>query len=151
MMSYKIIPATLRDLNALRDLEKVCFPLDAWSMLDLVAVLTFPGVIRLKAVQDGEMIGFVAGDPRPNEGFSWIATIGVLPDYRRQGIGRNLLHRCEEQLPTPRVRLSVRKTNEHAIELYRNEGYQTIHIWKKYYNDGADAVVMEKNRIVQGF
>lgn len=150
-MSHKITSATLRDLNALRDLEKVCFPLDAWSIFDLVAVLTFPGVIRLKAVQDKQMVGFVAGDPRPSQGFSWIATIGVLPDYRRQGIGRSLLHRCEEQLSTPRVRLSVRKTNEQAIELYRGEGYQTIHIWAKYYKDGTDAVVMEKNRFVQGF
>ncbi len=69
-MSHKITSATLRDLNALRDLEKVCFPLDAWSIFDLVAVLTFPGVIRLKAVQDKQMVGFVAGDPRPSQGFS---------------------------------------------------------------------------------
>lgn len=150
-MTYEIIPATLRDLNALRSLEKICFPLDAWSLFDLVAVLTFPEVIRLKAVDAGEMIGFIAGDPRPSQGFSWVATIGVLPDYRRQGIGRELLHRCEEQLFTPRVRLSVRKSNSDAIELYRGEGYQTIDIWQKYYKDGADAVVMEKNRVVRGF
>jgi len=149
--NYTIIPATLRDLNALRELEKICFPLDAWSLFDLVAVLTFPNVIRLKAEKAGQMIGFIAGDPRPSQGFSWIATVGVLPDYRRQGIGRELLNRCEEQLSTPRVRLSVRKENVNAINLYRAEGYQTINIWKKYYKDGSDAVIMEKNRIVQGF
>ena len=144
--SYTITPASLRDLNALRDLEKVCFPLDAWSFIDLVAVLTFPGVVRLKAVHDEKMVGFIAGDPRKAQGFSWIATVGVLPSHRRQGIGRALLIECEQQLPTRRVRLSVRKENESAIQLYRNEGYQTIDIWKKYYNDGADAVIMEKTR-----
>ncbi len=149
--NYTIIPATLRDLNALRDLEKICFPLDAWSIFDLVAVLTFPNVIRLKAEENEKMIGFIAGDPRPSQGFSWIATVGVLPGYRRQGIGRALLNQCEEQLPTPRVRLSVRKENANAIQLYRDEGYQTINVWKKYYKDGSDAVIMEKNRIVQGF
>ena len=150
-MSYEIISATLRDLNSLRDLEKVCFPQDAWSLFDLIAVLTFPSVIRLKAVQDGEMVGFIAGDPRPSQGFSWIATVGVLPAYRRKGIGRDLLIRCEEQLSTPRVRLSVRLSNKNAIQLYREEGYQTIDIWQKYYKDGADAVVMEKNRFIRGF
>lgn len=150
-MTYTILPATLRDLNDLRELESVCFPLDAWSFLDLIAVLTFPNVVRLKAVVDGKMVGFIAGDPRPSQGFSWIATVGVLPGYRRQGIGRALLIRCEEQLSTQRVRLSVRKSNENAIELYREEGYQTINIWKKYYKDGADAVIMEKNRFIQGF
>jgi ribosomal protein S18 acetylase RimI-like enzyme len=151
VMSYTIIPASLRDLNALRQLEQVCFPLDAWSLLDLVAVLSFPNIVRLKAVENEKMIGFIAGDPRPSEGFSWIATVGVLPEYRRQGIGRALLNECEKQLSTPRVRLSVRKENDTAILLYREEGYQTVNIWKKYYKDGADAVIMEKSRIVQGF
>jgi len=128
-------------------LEKVCFPHDAWSLLDLIAVLTYPDVIRLKAVQDRKMIGFIAGDPRRSKGFSWIATVGVLPNYRRQGIGRRLLRLCEEQLPTTRVRLSVRISNETAIQLYRQEGYQTINIWESYYNDGTDAVVMEKWRV----
>lgn len=146
-MTIEIIPATLRDLNHLRDLEKVCFPEDAWSLFDLVAVLTFSGVIRLKATKDEKMVGFIAGDPRISQGFSWIATFAVLPGYRRQGIGRELLHRCEEQLSTPRVRLSVRLANKNAIQLYRDEGYQTIDIWEKYYKDGADAVVMEKSRI----
>ena len=150
-MTYTILPATIRDLNALRELEKICFPLDAWSLFDLVAVLTFPNVIRLKAVQDDLMVGFIAGDPRPSQGFSWIATVGVLPEYRRQGIGRALLYGCEDQLPTPSVRLSVRKENTEAIQLYREQGYQTINIWKKYYKDGSDAIIMEKNRIVQGF
>ena len=150
-MPIEILPATLRDLPSLRHLEKVCFSQDAWSIADLFAVLTFPAVIRLKAVDKGKMIGFIAGDPRKVKGFSWIATVGVLPDYRRKGIGRALLHRCEDQLPTTRVRLSVRISNENAIQLYRQEGYQTINIWEKYYNDDTDAVVMEKSRVVQGF
>ena len=44
-------------------------------------MLAYPDVVRLKAVEDGEMIGFAAGDPRPSEGFSWIATIGVAAEY----------------------------------------------------------------------
>ncbi|MCF6278442.1 MAG: GNAT family N-acetyltransferase [Anaerolineales bacterium] len=150
-MKYQIVSAALRDLPSLRHLEKVCFPLDAWSLFDLVAVLTFPEVIRLKAVQGGEMLAFIAGDPRPSQGFSWIATIGVLPDYRRQGIARALLRQCEAQLSTPRIRLSVRMSNQSAISLYRHEGYQTIDILRTYYKDGSDAVVMEKDRIIRGF
>ena len=145
-MIMKIVPATIRDLNALRKLENVCFAKDAWSMFDLVSVLTFPDVIRLKAVEHDQMVGFVAGDPRPSQGFSWIATIGVLPTYQRQGIGRALLQACETKLKTPRLRLSVRASNLSAITLYEQEGYRTMDIWKAYYNDGEDAIVMEKPR-----
>ncbi len=142
----EILTASLLDLGALNRLEHACFEKDAWSFLDLVAVLTFPDVVRLKAVEDGQMIGFVAGDPRPAEGFSWIATIGVLAEYRRRGIGRDLLRACEAQLKTPRVRLSVRLTNEGAIRLYEQEGYRHIDTWQGYYNDGEAAIVMEKER-----
>lgn len=143
-MLMEIITAAIRDLNALRKLERACFDKDAWSLFDLVAVLTFADVIRLKAVDDDQMIGFIAGDPRPSQGFSWIATIGVLPAYQRNGIGRALLRACEAQLKTPRLRLSVRASNQAAITLYEQAGYRTTDIWKAYYDDGENAIVMEK-------
>ena len=142
----EITPASLKDLNALRKLEQACFAEDAWSLFDLVAVLTFPEVVRLKAVQHGRMVGFVAGDPRPAKGFSWIATICVLPECQRKGIGRALLRACEARIQTPRLRLSVRIENRAAICLYEREGYQRVDVWRGYYNDGGDALVMEKEK-----
>lgn len=140
----EIIPANILDLNALRKLEKESFDRDAWPMIDLIAVLTFSNVVRLKAVEDNHMIGFVAGDPRPHDGWGWIATIAVDPSFRRRGVGTALLHACENQLGVPKSRLTVRKSNREAISLYEREGYQTIDVWKAYYNDGEDAIVMEK-------
>jgi len=141
-----ILPSSIFDLNALRKLEQACFNQDAWSLFDLIAVLSFPDVVRLKAVEAGQMVGFVAGDPRPSQGFSWIATIGVLPEYQGNGIGRALLRACERQLRTPRIRLSVRISNTSAIHLYEQEGYQHSDIWHSYYAGGEDALVMEKNK-----
>lgn len=140
----EIQPASLRDLGSLRRLESVCFEKDAWSVLDLVAVLSWSDVIRLKAVIDGEMIGFIAGDPRPAQNTGWIATIGVDPRYQGHGIGTALLRACEERMSFPRVRLTVRISNDKAISLYEKEGYRTVDIWKRYYNDGEDGLVMEK-------
>ena len=93
------------------------------------------------------MIGFIAGDIRDHERVSWIATIGVLPEYRRQRIGQKLLEACEERLPTPSIRLCVRASNEAAINLYRVNGYDITTKWRKYYQDGEDALVMEKIRL----
>lgn len=136
--------ASIRDLGALRRLEQACFEKDAWPLLDLIAVLTWPDVIKLKAVEDSEMVGFVAGDPRPSQDAGWIATIGVDPRYQRRGIGRALLRACEERTKLPRMRLTVRMSNQGAIALYEQEGYHSVDIWKKYYNDGEDGLVMEK-------
>jgi [ribosomal protein S18]-alanine N-acetyltransferase len=101
-------------------------------------------VIRFKAVEDGQMVGFVAGDPRPRDGWGWVATIAVDPRYQRRGIGRALLHQCEASLGVPRVRLTVRISNQGAVTMYEKEGYGLIDIWQAYYNDGEDAMLMEK-------
>jgi ribosomal-protein-alanine N-acetyltransferase len=140
-------PATWRDLNQLRNIEKVCFPQDAWPLWDLIGVLTLPNVVRLKAVTGDRMVGFIAGDLRPSQHLAWIATVGVLPEYRGRGIGEALIRACEEQLDTPTVRLSVRLSNEGAVRLYQRLGYQRVGIWPTYYEDGEDAVVMEKQRL----
>jgi ribosomal-protein-alanine N-acetyltransferase len=137
--------ASLRDLGALRRLESACFEKDAWPILDLMAVLTWSDVVRLKAVIDHEMIGFVAGDPRPAQNAGWIATIGVDPRYQGQGIGTALLRACEARLKFPIVKLTVRISNQRAISLYEREGYRSVDIWTKYYNDGEDGLVMEKS------
>lgn len=144
----QIMNASIIDLNSLRKLEHECFGQDAWPFLDLVAVLTFGGVIRLKAVEDGQMVGFVAGDPRPGEGWGWISTIGVDPRYRRRGIGLTLLHACEQKMGVPQSRLTVRISNQSAISLYEKDGYRTRDLWKNYYNDGEDAIVMEKDLFI---
>lgn len=143
----KIIPASFLDLGALRHLEQACFPKDAWPLLDLIAVLTFNGVVRLKAVENDEMIGFIAGDSRPREGVAWIATIGVLPEHRGRGIGRALLESCEKRLTLPRIRLSVRPSNHEAVRMYQNAGYRSVDQWRNYYDDGEDALIMEKQAL----
>ncbi|HEY5158250.1 MAG TPA: GNAT family N-acetyltransferase [Anaerolineales bacterium] len=142
----EILPASLRDLGGLRRVEQACFPKDTWPLLDLIAVLTWPDVIRLKAIEDGLMVGFLAGDPRPSEHMAWISTIGVLPEYQRRGIGRALLRECEKRLTQPRLRLCVRISNEPAIHLYQQEGYLSVDTWREYYNDKESALVMEKTR-----
>jgi ribosomal-protein-alanine acetyltransferase len=140
----KIEPATWRDINALRIIEKACFPKDAWPLWDLVGVLTLPNVVRLKAMVDGTMIGFIAGDVRPSQNVAWIATIGVLPEHRGKGIGSTLLQTCEKHLEVTQVRLNVRVSNQAAIRLYQQNGYQRAGVWPAYYQDGEDALVMEK-------
>jgi ribosomal protein S18 acetylase RimI-like enzyme len=144
-LAYQIQTASWRDLGALRTLERECFPIDAWPFLDLMAVLTFPNVVRLKAVWEDQMLGFIAGDRRSTENMAWIATIGVRPAYQRRGIASELLATCETKLDVARVRLSVRVGNLPAIRLYERHGYHRVGLWPEYYQDKSDAIVFEKS------
>ena len=141
---FQIETASWRDLSALRHLEQVCFPKDYWPLWDLIGVLTMQNVVRLKAVVNGQMVGFIAGDLRRKEQVGWIATVGVLPEHRNQGIGKALIEGCEKAMGVPTIRLSVRVSNLEAINLYERMGYQRIGTWNAYYDGGEDALVMEK-------
>lgn len=144
---FQVEHAGWQDLNDLRKLEEICFGEDSWPLWDLIAVLTLPKIIRLKASVDGKMAGFIAGDPHTHERVGWIATLGVLPQYRRLGIAAALLAECEQGLGLPNLRLSVRRSNEPALHLYRKFGYEVIDVWRNYYHSGEDALVLEKARV----
>jgi ribosomal-protein-alanine N-acetyltransferase len=42
------------------------------------------------------------------------------------------------------MKLTVRISNQPAISLYEHLGYHTSDIWRAYYNDGEDGLVMSK-------
>jgi ribosomal-protein-alanine N-acetyltransferase len=140
----EIVTASWRDLRPIVALEKICFGRDSWPWMEILAALSLPGTIRLKAERNEEILGFVIGDRRARKDVGWVASIGVHPTYRRRGIGRQLLAACEQQLGSARIRLSLRRSNEHALALYRQVGYAQVGVWPEYYRDGEDALVMER-------
>jgi ribosomal-protein-alanine N-acetyltransferase len=153
--NFEIAPATWRDFREILALERRCFTRDPWPWIDVLAALTFPETVRLKAVTppaDGPAaeadgvrpVGFVIGDRKPREHLGWIASIGVDPNYQRRGIGWELLRACERELGMPSVRLTLRQSNRGAWLLYNRAGYVEIDRALRYYNDGEDAIVMEK-------
>lgn len=145
MSQFSISPATWRDAKDLHRLEQICFEKDAWPMLDLIAVLTLPASIRYKATIEDRMVGFIAGDQHHRENVGWVTTVGVLPEYRNQGIATALMLVAEINLQMPKVRLCVRRTNINAQRLYIRLGYRQIDIWRHYYSGREDALVFEKD------
>ncbi len=139
-----ILSATWRDLKDVHRLEKACFKRDAWPLLDILGALTVPQIIRIKAQEGDKLIGFIAADLRRTQATAWIATLAVLPGYRRRGIGSRLLESCEKRIHLPLIKLCVRQNNQPAIQLYHKYGYRQVEIWKKYYRGGIDALVFEK-------
>jgi len=142
--AYQVETANWRDLLALSAIEKQCFERDAWPLIELMGVLTYPGLVRLRAAVDGRMVAFIAGDPRKRENTGWILTLAVEQSWRRKGIAEALLTRCEEMMRMPRVKLTVRRSNTPAIRLYEKLGYSQVDIWSKYYQDGENGLVLQK-------
>jgi [ribosomal protein S18]-alanine N-acetyltransferase len=75
-----------------------------------------------------------------------IATIAVRPEYRRLGIGRNLVKtalRAAVDRGAISATLEVRAGNTAAQELYRDFGFEEVGRRSGYYKDNAeDALIM---------
>lgn len=142
--TVEYVHASWRDLRAVLALEEACFGADAWPWIDVLAALSLPDAVRIKAQVGADIVGFVFGERRDRRRVGWISSLAVAPGYRRQGIARELLRRCELELATRLLRLALRRTNEGARALYLSEGYRQIEVWPTYYRDGEDGLVMGK-------
>ncbi|MES2205696.1 MAG: ribosomal protein S18-alanine N-acetyltransferase [Pseudomonadota bacterium] len=66
-----------------------------------------------------------------------ILTLGVHPNYQRQGLGRAALQCAKNWLVEHKLEtlfLEVRVSNETAVALYQACGFKIIHRRKNYYN-----------------
>jgi len=75
-----------------------------------------------------------------------IATIAVHPEYRRRGLGRQILlaalRECAAQGALSAT-LEVRERNTVAIEMYRKLGFEMVGRRRHYYQDtNEDAILM---------
>ncbi|MFO7792223.1 MAG: ribosomal protein S18-alanine N-acetyltransferase [Candidatus Saliniplasma sp.] len=89
------------------------------------------------------IVGYILADTREGQGI--ILSIGVLPEYRRKGIGSKLMESVFGILDTEIVRLTLRKSNLSAFRFYERLGFKVVGYINGYYKNGEDAIVMKKN------
>ena len=60
----------------------------------------------------------------------WVYYLAVANDYRRRGLGTQLMHAAESwiaQHGAPKIQLMVRETNLQVVEFYEKLGYENAH------------------------
>jgi ribosomal protein S18 acetylase RimI-like enzyme len=86
------------------------------------------GLPQFVAVSAGEVVGWCDVTPkeRPIYAHGGVLGIGLLPRFRGQGIGTNLIRStlaATRTIGLHRVELTVRENNTRAIELYKKAGF----------------------------
>ena len=106
-------------------------------------------------IPKGVLLGhFLYQDPKSIE-FE-ILHIAILPNFRNQGFGFELLIELEKQLKksikSTKIFLEVNSENKFAIKLYQKLGYKAYNERKNYYrsnsinsSDSADAILFAKS------
>ena len=150
---YLLRPFRPDDLSSVIEINRFCLP-ENYSPYFFMEVYKSCPEAFIIAEKERKVAGYIMC--RLEFGFSdvrrfrmvrkgHVVSVAVMPDYRRQGIGKELvlaamkaleLHGAEECF------LEVRTANEDAVRLYKNMGFDTARVATHYYHDGADAYVM---------
>jgi ribosomal-protein-alanine N-acetyltransferase len=136
------------DIPQIVAVERIAFN-DPWDERTLRESLAFYPETFFVAKDNGEIAGFVAGgvEDTGEEVYGHIMNLAVAPEYRRRGIGQQLIRRLEQEyaiLGASGVQLEVRIGNTGAQEFYRRLGYREVFQIACYYANDEDALVMMK-------
>ncbi|MFB6135902.1 MAG: ribosomal protein S18-alanine N-acetyltransferase [Halobacteriaceae archaeon] len=98
----------------------------------------------------GDVVGYVVAGRAPDHGpdVGHVKNIAVRADRRGEGIGSALLSHALYALArsgATAVKLEVRPSNDVAIDLYRDFGFEYRRTVPRYYDDGEDAYVMVRD------
>jgi ribosomal-protein-alanine N-acetyltransferase len=125
-------------------LHQACFQ-NAWSLADFNELLILPnvyGVIASEVNQtEDSFIGFVLCSVTHEE--CEILTLGVMPDWRHQGVGYVLLEQVlakMEYIDVQRIFLEVAENNNAARKLYFTQGFKEIGHRSNYYRQSKGRV-----------
>ena len=94
--------------------------------------------------EDDEVVGFIIADIFEDR--AEIIDIAVDVMHRNKKIGDKLVkYIIELSKNCDNITLEVRDNNKAAIKLYKNNGFKTVSIRKKYYSNGTvDALLMQR-------
>ena len=142
-----------QDFDTLWKIDQQCFPPGiAYSRFELKVYMKRHSSFTLVAEADagGDALGFIVAEAgRRRSGH--IITIDVLPHARRFGVGTQLLRQAESRLADTgcdTVILETAVDNASAIAFYKRHRYFLIKTIPRYYSNGVNALVLQKDLIV---
>lgn len=142
-----IRPMSVADLDSVLSIEQACFP-RAWTRTHFQDELESARATTVVAEQAGRVVGYLCLTVLLDE--AEILNVAVDPAAQRSGIGALLVQwavaeaRCQG---AHRLRLEVRATSQPAIALYERFGFVRSGRRRAYYENGIDALLMDKNLI----
>lgn len=141
------------DFDTLWEIDQQCFaPGIAYSKRELAVYIRRRGSFTLvaqtehTAINSSRVTGFIVAEAKRRTGH--IISIDVLPECRRSGLGSQLLLAAENRLQIFACQTMVLETavdNTGALAFYKRHGYSILKIVPRYYSNGVDAFLLEKD------
>ena len=135
------------DLDQVVEIETLSFnKFDAYSSDDFRRWLGYTPDLCLAAETDGRITGDMIS--RILDKKAELASLAILPAYRRRGVGSALLEETIRRVKAygiDHIDLEVRKTNLAGLRFWKKMGFVLIGEQPGFYEDGETALKMRKS------
>jgi len=143
--------AELSDVEAMAELERICFETDRVSARQFRYLIQRGRASVLVAEHGGRLVGTAITLFRKNAAQARLYSIAVRATVRGGGYGGALLRTAEEAARTlgcVYMRSEIRADNTASLAFFNSFGYRPFGLFKDFYEDHADALRFEK-RLIQ--
>ena len=165
IVQFTIRPYRPEDFRILWEIDQSCFPVGiSYTQFELNSYISRSNAFTFVAEEDprdkppnpeefssglggSHIIGFLVGERTPH-GRGHIITIDVCARARRHRVGSALLSSAEKQVRSWKcsaIRLETAVDNVAALSFYKRHGYDVIKTVPRYYSNGLDALLLEKD------
>lgn len=162
-MSFTVRDLQADDFETLWRIDQDCFPPGiSYSRTELKTYMRRRGSFTLVAAGESQSqrTAAIPSDPAAVAGFivaeadsrasGHIVTIDVVKTARRSGAGSLLLQAAEDRLRAAgcrSVELETAVDNLPALSFYKRHAYNVIKTFPRYYSNGVDALVLQKDLV----
>ena len=141
-MNYRIRMVTMKDLEAVTEVEQICFPKEEASTKESFQqrILTFPDSFFVAETLKGQIIGFINGcvtdQPilfdelyhdaslhQPKGDYQTVFGLDVIPEFRKQGVAHCLMNYLIAHAQHRGKTGIILTCKDHLIAYYESFGY----------------------------
>lgn len=122
------------DFSEIEYIGEQCLPI-YYKEKDLIDIKNKENYYIFKVHDNTRIYGFMVTKKQDQNNNLHIMSISILPKYRGNNLGSNMIHKLKEMFPYYTITLYVQTQNNRAIRFYKKNGFIILNELNNYYSN----------------
>ena len=129
----------------LLEIEKISherFGNESWTEAQFESSFALSSSVFLVAFEGEKVVSFLIGQDTVDS--INILLLATKIEFENKGIASQLIDKLAKKFKGKKLWLEVKESNSCAIKFYQKNGFKPVYTRKKYYKDGENAIILER-------
>ncbi len=131
-----------RDLLGVEKISNQRFGNESWTKAQFESSYSLDSSIFLVAFEKEKLVSFLIGQDTVDS--INILLLATGKEFEKKGFAGALVEALAEKFKGKKLWLEVKESNSCAIKFYQKNGFKPVYTRKKYYKDGENAIILER-------